>query len=357
MANSPIKILFFSDSHLGFDFPIRPRVEMRRRGDDFFSNYHHILEFAKTEKVDLIVHGGDMFTNSRVPPLIIEKAYEPLVNVANCGIPVYIVPGNHERSKLPVHLWLAYHNIHVFDYPKTFYFKKGEFKIGLSGFPFARKVRAKIQSLLQQTRYFESKANVNFLCLHQTIEGAKVGPKDFTFRVGPDNILGSEIPNKFNLVLSGHIHRNQQLTHGLDGRPLSAPVIYSGSIERTSFAECFEKKYFVVIKIDPSQRAPMPIVEFHQLPTRPMLKIEIPTQNKSLEEVKIFLQDRLSVISKSSIVRINFSGPHMEKYQLFFSAKHLRNLAPPTINISLAYQWKNTDKYSDRSSRIAQGNI
>lgn len=96
MSKTPLKIVFFADTHLGFDLPRHPRIQRRRRGDDFFANYHHILNFALTEKEDLVVHGGDFFFRSKVSPSIIEKAFEPLIEVAKAGIPIYLVPGNHE---------------------------------------------------------------------------------------------------------------------------------------------------------------------------------------------------------------------------------------------------------------------
>ena len=56
-----MKILLFADTHLGFDYPIRPRIERRRRGLDFFNNYQTILDTAVTENVDVLLHGGDVF--------------------------------------------------------------------------------------------------------------------------------------------------------------------------------------------------------------------------------------------------------------------------------------------------------
>jgi DNA repair exonuclease SbcCD nuclease subunit len=143
------------------------------------------------------------------------------------------------------------------------------------------------------------------LCLHQTFEGAKVGPLDFTFRSDPDNIPGSEIPNKFTAIL---IHRSQQLTHTLDQRPLASPVIYSGSIERTSFAERFEEKHFVFIKIYASLGKPDPIIEYHPLPTRPMVKLELHTQWKSLAEMEQLFRIELSRLDPNSIVQIHLLG-------------------------------------------------
>jgi exonuclease SbcD len=335
-----LKILFLADTHLGFDLPLHPRVQRRRRGHDFFTNYHHILDVAWSEKADLLIHGGDLFFRSKVPAWIVDKAFEPLVEVANAGIPIYLVPGNHERSKFPGHLWLAHENIHVFDKPKTFRLNIQGATIALSGFPFTRKVKHSFQDLLSQTGYLAHPADLRLLCLHQTFEGAKVGPSDFTFRAGPDNIPGSEIPENFTAVLSGHIHRAQALTQTLNRQPLPAPVIYPGSIERTSFAERFEDKYYVLLKLDPSSPNPLLEVAFHPLPTRPMIKLEISTDGTIPETIKNHLRQTFSTLDPDSIVRVHFTGPNAEGVQGSLSAGDLRALAPPTMNISLSHQWR-----------------
>ena len=40
---TPLRVLFVSDTHLGFDLPRRPRVEQRRRGPDFFACFERAL--------------------------------------------------------------------------------------------------------------------------------------------------------------------------------------------------------------------------------------------------------------------------------------------------------------------------
>jgi DNA repair protein SbcD/Mre11 len=42
-----VRVLFVSDTHIGLDWPTRPRVVRHRRGDDFFQNFERALEPAR----------------------------------------------------------------------------------------------------------------------------------------------------------------------------------------------------------------------------------------------------------------------------------------------------------------------
>jgi exonuclease SbcD len=96
-----IRVLLLADTHLGFDFPLRPRVKRRRRGPDFFANTREALGPARRGEIDLVVHGGDLLYRSKVPAELVRMALEPLLEVADRGVPVVLVPGNHERSAIP----------------------------------------------------------------------------------------------------------------------------------------------------------------------------------------------------------------------------------------------------------------
>ena len=114
-----IRVVFFSDTHLGFDDPVRPRTRKIRRGPDFFANFRVVLDHARSTRADLVVHGGDFFFRSKVPASVVERAYLGLLEFAESGIPIVIVPGNHERSVLPPSMFLNHPQIHVFDRPRT----------------------------------------------------------------------------------------------------------------------------------------------------------------------------------------------------------------------------------------------
>jgi DNA repair exonuclease SbcCD nuclease subunit len=338
MNQAVVRVLFVADTHLGFDLPFRPRIERRRRGHDFFANFEEALRPAHEGNVDLVVHGGDLFYRSRVPATLVEMALAPLIRVAEQGIPVYLVPGNHERSRIPLHLWSAQPNMHIFDQPRTFLCAVAGGSVALSGFPFAQNVRDRFSELVSLTRYHEVEADFRLLCLHQTVEGAQVGPSNYTFRSGPDVMKGQGIPSDFGAVLAGHIHRAQVLTHDLRNRRLPAPVIYPGSIERTSFAERNEDKGYVILSAGLSERErgrPVDVC-FMSLPARPMVCLVLEAGKPSTTSLTDHLRRRLSALDPNSVVRLQIRGAHATEVRAILSAAILRELAPPSMNIWLA---------------------
>src|ERR1051325_8246442 len=133
-----VRVLLVADSHLGFDLPVRPRVERRRRGHDFLANYARALAPALAGEVDAVVPAGDVFDRSSVVSTLAYQAFEPLRRIADLGIPVMVVPGNHERSRLP-HLRFARHrNVHIFATPRTVVVEARRARITFSGFPYER---------------------------------------------------------------------------------------------------------------------------------------------------------------------------------------------------------------------------
>jgi DNA repair exonuclease SbcCD nuclease subunit len=188
--------------------------------------------------------------------------------------------------------------------------------------------------LLHETGWSEVEADARFLCTHQTFEGAQVGPVDFTFRAGPDNIPPEWTPGDFTAVLSGHIHRAQTLDHSLAGKPLAVPVIYPGSIERTSVAERFEEKSFHLIQLWFEGEKPIFELETHPLPARPMVKVTVPVREFPPDQVLMHIQSQLSLVKPDAVVRIELTGSRAERIQRAISAASLRAAAPGSMNIS-----------------------
>jgi len=238
-------LLFLSDTHLGQGLAARSRIVPPCRRGDFFESFEAALSLARTGEVNVLLHGGDLLYRSRVPAWLSDAALGPLRRIADEGVPVLLLPGNHERGRVSHPLLALHRDVHVFDRPRTVVLKAGDVRVAFTGFPYVSEVRDRFPTLLAEACADAPAADVRLLCLHHCVEGATCGPGNFTFRGGPDVIPRTAFPRDIAAVLCGHIHRHQVLY--AEGLP---PVIYSGSTERTSRAEVGETKGVVLLRLD-----------------------------------------------------------------------------------------------------------
>ena len=332
-----VRVLLVADTHLGFDLPARPRSDRPHRGADFFANLDRALAPAHRGEVDLVVHGGDLLFRSRVKAGLVVRALEPLLAVADRGVPVVLVPGNHERSALPYPLLAAHAGLHVLDAPRTVRLDVRGATVAVAGFPCRREGVASAFAALVAASGDGRPADVRLLGIHQAVEGATVGPADFTFRAGGDVVPGAAIPPGFAAVLAGHIHRHQVITRDLAGRPLAAPVIYPGSIERTAFAERSEPKGFVTLDVEPDPEVGGRLRgwTFHELPARPMAVLAVDATGLSDAALSRRLGALLAQQPAAAAVQLRVRGALTSDGAEALRAAALRRLHPPTMLVSV----------------------
>lgn len=335
----PITLLFLADTHLGFDTPLRPQIARRRRGNDFNANYLTALQPALEGKADLVIHGGDLFFRSRVHSAIVAAAFAPLLRIAEMGIPVLIVPGNHERSNIPQSLLEKHPGISIFDRPRTFHLTLQGCRLAMAGFPNIRhNPRQLFASNLAASGWDHGQADLRLLCLHQAFEGAQVGVQNYTFRGGDEVIRGCDIPAGLDGVLSGHIHRHQLLTHDLAGRRLAAPVYYPGATERTSFAERVEEKGYLLLHLAAGAEGGI-TVRFVPLPTRPMVEMEFLAAGLTLEQADTRLRWQIAGVAAEAIVHLRAGDEAAVAMARVLNDRWLRSVAPATMNINWSLPW------------------
>lgn len=296
-----MRVLFVSDTHLGFDLPSRPRVARRRRGNDFFDNFERALAPAFDREVDLVVHGGDLLYRSRVPAWLAEAALAPLKRVAAIGIPVLVVPGNHERARIPYPLFAVQEGLHIFDRPRTIAIETRGVRAAFIGFPYTWEIRRRFREVYASAIADAPSSDLRVLCIHQCVENATCGPGNFTFRSGDDVIRAADLPIDVAVVLSGHIHRHQVLHPA--GR---APVLYAGSVERTSFAEAPETKGYMTLELT---RSGLGAYEFRPLPARPMMATTLTLARLTSSEAFARVADAIEATPADAIVQLRVKGP------------------------------------------------
>ena len=308
-----VRVLFVADTHLGFDMPARPRVERRRRGDDFFGNFERALEAAAG--CDVVVHGGDLLYRSRVPAWLAEAALAPLKRLAASGVPVLLVPGNHERGRMPYPLLAVDEALHVFDRPRTVVLEARGVRAAFAGFPYTSEIRRRFPAMLAAATRDAPDADVRVLCIHHCVEGATCGPGNYTFRSAPDVIRAADLPSDVAVTLSGHIHRHQVLR-----RPGHPPVIYAGSIERTSFAEAPETKGFVILEL---ARSGLARFDFVPLPARPMITRTVDLGAGEPGDAHARVAAAIGSTPGDAVVQLRISGA----YPATLTAQALREMA------------------------------
>lgn len=317
-----LRVLFLSDTHLGFDLPVRPRTDDRRRGVDFFENTSRALDVAIAQGVDLVVHGGDVFHRSCPPPAVVDRAYELLLRPARAGIPTVVVAGNHERGRLPPSLLFHHQRLFVLDHPRTLFMRSAGVKLDVCGFGYHKNIAEVFPSLGACFAPPRAGPSVRLMVFHHAVEGATVGPHHFVFRDREDTINAHDLPVGFAAFLSGHIHRRQRLD-----MPHTGPVLYPGSVERTSTAELGEEKGFLVLTFVPDRAGGRLIDErFLPLPTRPLVSRPVPP-GLSGDALRGWLDHTLSQLPPDAVVQLVPEGDIPGLSQL------VRDVAPATMTV------------------------
>jgi DNA repair exonuclease SbcCD nuclease subunit len=89
-----MRILHISDTHLG----ARPKGIVERERD-IYEVFREIIDIAIENKVDLVLHAGDMFHDTELYPAPYIVAIEALSRLKGSGIGFYAVAGNHDAVK------------------------------------------------------------------------------------------------------------------------------------------------------------------------------------------------------------------------------------------------------------------
>ena len=263
-----------------------------------------MLQYVIQNNADLLLHGGDLFDSINVHQNIADLAYNMLLDTAEAGVPIVLCPGNHERSILPQSLYLSHPGIHIYRDTEVFYFEKGAIKLQIAGFPYVRRnVKAEFPIICKKFVNQLQPESFKIMLMHHAIEGAVVGPQRFMFRQGSDVVQINDIPDDYDLILSGHIHPTQMLKTNL-----GKPILYPGSTERTAFAEKDEVKGFYEINIDAARNLEM---NFIPLYARPMEVVELNIETYTTNEIKEALTKAISSFKSDSVVQIRMKNIHL----------------------------------------------
>ncbi len=249
-----MKFLHLSDTHLGYQ-----QYQLKERAKDYLDVFNQAINIAIENKVDFVIHTGDFFHHSKPSNETIVDAINLIKKLNDYNIPMYTIPGNHDRGsgirdttplEILSHFGIKFLNQNIEEF-------NGINIFGIKHISKHNLKKINIKNVLEDLfEKAEKKNNFNLLMLHFEFEPF--------FR---DGLKLEDIPDSFNYIGIGHFHQRQKPFQDFLGRW----IVYPGSTEYTAFNEnnYVEKGCYIVdVSADKSVN-----IQFKPLNTRTFLRL------------------------------------------------------------------------------------
>jgi len=215
---------------------------------------NQIADFAVEKRVDWLWCLGDVFQH-RNPTVVVQEVINNwIVKLTNNGIMVLIIIGNHDASG----------SVTAIDYFKTLKVKNVQ---------------------IEESPYI---FNGKYYLGHHALRESKMGPLSYSDDgqdIGVQDLI-SKYP-KVKAFFLGHIHSPQVINK-------KPPILHVGSIDRIDFGERLENKRFLYL----SDR-----IYSITIKNRPMIQIDLTTENIELPEIPEGAIVKLSITGKKSEIK------------------------------------------------------
>lgn len=247
-----MKFAHLADTHLGYR-----QFGLFEREKDFYEVFEKIIDRIIEEKVDFVIHSGDLFETARPSPNALLAFQKGLLKLKGAGIPMYAIAGNHDsvmrKGSIPPQVIFKKLGLKVISPINTNYMHGDIFIAGLPFYPSSQSnvLKSKLVELSKKAENYDK----SILVLHQGID--KYFGYQFELEIG-------DVPDNFSYYALGHIHKYVNDDFGR-GR-----LVYPGSSEiwKTNEVQDYKEngKGFVLVDFD----GPKPLVK--------RVKIDIPRE-------------------------------------------------------------------------------
>ena len=312
-----MKILHFSDTHLGFnDLDKVAPNGVNLREQDFYDSFKFVIDQALEIKPAVIIHSGDFFHRPSPPNRPMIFALEQMNRLADANIPIVLIAGNHETPK----------TIYTSPILKAFNTIKGVHSIFgqayqtetfgdlvIHGLPHINDERVLLEEM---DKISPVSGKFNIILLHTSI-GKRYIMEEFGEQLYPPERL--ELLNKFDYVALGHWHNFQKVS-------ILEKAWYVGSTERMSDTEAGKDKGFCTLMLEKGQLV-NPV--FHPVPARPWFRFDIKKcEEKTVEEIE------------KELVELAASQPHQDAIisVYFHQIQHLQSIALTQRKLEIIFE-------------------
>ena len=330
-----MKILHFSDTHLGFnDLDIINTENINQREADFYDAFSQVVEQIKTIKPDFIIHTGDLFHRSSPSNRAITFALEQFLQIDSLNIPFILIAGNHStpRTNLSspiLRIFENFKNIYV-SYSQEY--KKIEFNdVVFHTLPHMNDET----TALSQIQMCEDNIDVkkkNIMMMHCSV-GASYLMSEFGEWVYPSN--KEYIFEKMDYVALGH-------WHGFGNVGKHQNVYYSGSLERTSLNDKRNSKGFILANIEDDLN-----IEYKSINIRPIRIKQIDCEDLQSSIANFDFSDIQNAIVEVKLTNLTPLS------SIDISNKQIKDLFPNAMSVSIKREFKQSDDSNSISNMEA----
>lgn len=226
-----MKFAHLADTHLGYR-----QYGLIEREEDYYNVFNEIVEKIIEERVDFVIHSGDLFEIAKPSPKALLVFQEGLMKIKEEEIPFYAIAGNHDtilrKNALPPQVLFRKLGLTLISpnnpIVNSSFLEDNNIFIG--GTPFIPKsqnslLKTKLEELAKKSERFSKRILVS----HQGID--KYLPVQYELEL-------ADIPGSFNYYAMGHVHKRIVDDFG-EGK-----LVYPGSSEiwRANEVENYKKK-------------------------------------------------------------------------------------------------------------------
>jgi exonuclease SbcD len=342
-----VKLLHTADIHLGVKTYGRrdPETGLNTRLLDVRRSLETVVQRALDDEVDVFLFCGDAYHTADPTPTQQKLFAECLRPLAEAGIPMVLIVGNHDHpvtygraSSLDIfeHVAGTVHcyrrppsTVQVVDTPagplqliplpwpiRSQILTKEEYRSmtpeELRQFiedTYVSYVRRRTDDIQEETivdradgpEHRLSPSVPTVLAGHVTVQGAELAGSERTTLISsePTFTIGQLAVPPIDYVALGHVHRAQNRQP--DAHP---PVVYSGSIERVTFKERDDEKGCYRVDVDP-EGDPTTELTFVPTPARPFVALEVDAREAEAPTERI-LETIAAADVDDAIVRVRY---------------------------------------------------
>lgn len=336
-----MKFIHVGDTHIGQVY------KNDTRNNDIKEAFTQMINYAVSEKIDFIVHSGDLFDSGSPPLDSLLFVTDELNKLKNAGIPMFIIPGSHdvgigEEESI---IELFHRNKLLTNLNSKKYIKFGE-KVNLKGETYkgaficgVKGKRSKVEDEIFKKLEIEmdNSAIIKIFAFHHTISYLGEKFKD---------LETESLPKGFDYYAAGHWHGHRE-----DIKYDKGIIQYPGSLEYCDEKEIVDnpnRGFFVVLYNETGISS----IEYKIIKTRAKQILKVNADNKKASELESEVINQLRK-NDGEILVIKLEGKLADKA----SDVNIIKIKKIAYELGYSYVSVNKSKLNDKDTDIQENEI